>query len=152
MEGIKSLGSGKTEYKYDEPTADMLEVFENKYADYLISMKTYEFTSMCPVTGQPDYATIIIQYIPGNRCIESKSLKLYLGAYREHGMFHEMCVNKILEDCKTVCEPKYMRVIGDFAPRGGISIVPVAEYKAVKFYVSRHILEMPQLHKTHSHI
>ena len=147
------LGSTKTKYEYDNPTSDILKTFENEYPNYLISIKTYEFTSLCPVTGQPDFATIIIQYIPDKQCVESKSLKLYLGAYRNNGMFHEKCVNKIIRDCTTVLDPLYIRVIGDFAPRGGISINPVAEYTKPGYIIGDMMLStLPILHNTHSHI
>ena len=106
------------------PSADILEVFPNKFPgrDYLITFECAEFTSVCPVTGQPDFGKITIEYVPGEFCIESKSLKLYLGAYRNRGAFAEQIVNTVLEDCVSVCQPRSMIVTGNFTARGGISI------------------------------
>ena len=78
------------------------------------------------MTGQPDFGTIHIHYVPGDLCVESKSLKLYLGAYRNHGSFHEDCVNRIADDLRDRVRPRYLRVFGDFRPRGGIAIRPLA--------------------------
>ena len=107
-----------------------LETFPNKYGsrDYTIEFDCPEFTSVCPVTGQPDFAKILIQYIPDRQCIESKSLKLYLGSFRNRGMFHEEITNRILDDLVHSCEPRWARVKGIMNPRGGISIVVTAEY------------------------
>ena len=87
-----------------------------------------EFTSLCPITGQPDFAEIKIAYIPAERMVESKSLKLYLFSFRNHGDFHEDCVNIILKDLVALMQPKYIEVVGLFTPRGGISIYPYANY------------------------
>ena len=87
-----------------------------------------EFTSLCPITGQPDFAEIRISYIPDVKMVESKSLKLYLFSYRNHGDFHEDCVNKIMKDLIRLMDPKYIEVTGFFTPRGGISIHPYANY------------------------
>ncbi|MEA3506811.1 MAG: preQ(1) synthase [Elusimicrobiota bacterium] len=127
---LSLLGGGKTEYPKD-PREASLEVFENPSPerDYTVKFKTKEFTSLCPVTGQPDFAEIIIEYIPRENCIESKSLKLYLFSYRNHGGFAEEIVNRILEDIETACKPKYARVEGKFTARGGITIDVEAEYK-----------------------
>ena len=99
-----------------------LEIFDNPNPDraYLIEMECPEFTCLCPNTGQPDFATIHIRYIPGERCIELKSLKLYLWSYRDEGAFHEAVVNKILDDLAAACDPRFMEVVGDFWVRGGI--------------------------------
>lgn len=99
-----------------------LETFPNPEPgrDYLIAFECPEFTCLCPRTGQPDFATINIQYVPGELCVELKSLKLYLWSFRNEGTFHETVVNKILDDLSAVCTPKYMEVIGDFYVRGGI--------------------------------
>jgi len=127
---ITQLGKSGTEYKYDDPTASMLEVFPNRFPDrdYIVVYRTEEFTSRCPKTGQPDFGIITIEYIPDRYCIETKSLKLYLFAYRNFGIFMESIVNKILDDCVAACKPKWMRVIGNFRPRGGITIDVAAEY------------------------
>jgi 7-cyano-7-deazaguanine reductase len=114
------------------PSADILEVFPNKYPerDYLITFDCPEFTSVCPVTGQPDFGKITIEYMPDEFCIESKSLKLYLGAYRNEGAFAEQIVNRVLEDAVQQCQPRSMIVTGNFTARGGISIKVEAAYSA----------------------
>ena len=104
-----------------EPSKE-LEVFENPEPgrNYTIDMECPEFTCLCPKTGQPDFATIHIRYIPNELCIELKSLKLYLWSYRNEGTFHEALVNKILDDLSAACSPRFMEIIGDFYVRGGI--------------------------------
>ena len=99
-----------------------LEVFDNPHPnrDYVIEMECPEFTCLCPKTGQPDFATIYVRYVPDGRCIELKSLKLYLWSYRNEGTFHEAVTNKILDDLGDACDPRAMEVIGDFWVRGGI--------------------------------
>lgn len=121
---LRNLGSQGTDYKYDQPIAGILECFPNKYPDrdYKICFTFDEFTSLCPKTGQPDFGTIVIEYIPNKMCIESKSLKLYLFAYRQCGSFMETLTNRILEDCVTACLPKWMKVTGVFKPRGAVQI------------------------------
>jgi len=117
-----------TEYRYDSPDAALLEVFDNPCpgSPWVVSLLCSEFTSLCPVTGQPDYGRLIIDYVPGLRCVESKSLKLYLMGYRNHGTFHEACVNQVADDLAAKLSPMYLRVYGDFNPRGGIAIKPLA--------------------------
>jgi len=112
------------------PSGKILEVFPNRYPsrDYLITFDCPEFTSVCPVTGQPDFGKITIEYVPADYCIESKSLKLYLGAYRNEGAFAEQIANQILEDCVDACKPHSMIVTGNFTARGGISIKVEAAY------------------------
>ena len=109
---------------------EVLETFENMHPerDYWVKFNCPEFTAMCPVTGQPDFAEIKIMYIPDQRMVESKSLKLYLFSFRNHGDFHEDCVNTILDDLVKVMDPRYIEVLGLFVPRGGISIHPYANY------------------------
>ena len=123
------LGNGKTNYPTDY-CPDVLETFDNKHQgnDYFVKFNCPEFTSLCPITGQPDFATIYISYIPDVKMVESKSLKLYLFSFREHGDFHEDCVNIIMKDLVKLMDPKYLEVIGLFNPRGGISIKPFANY------------------------
>lgn len=123
------LLGGKTEYKSDY-APEVLETFTNKHPenDYRVRFHCPEFTSLCPITGQPDFATIYIDYIPQLRMLESKSLKLYLFSFRNHGAFHEDCVNIILKDLVRLMEPKYIEVTGLFTPRGGISIHPYCNY------------------------
>ena len=107
-----------------------LEVFANPHPDrdYTIEMECPEFTSICPVTGQPDFGTIRIRYVPDQQCIELKSLKLYLWSYRQEGAFHEAVTNNILDDLVAACAPRQMTVVGDFNVRGGISTVVTAEF------------------------
>jgi len=102
-----------------------LETFPNPNAnrDYLIRFDCPEFTCMCPRTGQPDFATIRIRYVPGDLCVELKSLKLYLWSFREEGHFHEAVTNMIMDDIIAVCSPRYIEVEGDFFVRGGIHTV-----------------------------
>jgi 7-cyano-7-deazaguanine reductase len=110
----------------------MLEVFDNQYPDrdYNIIHTAPEFTSLCPKTGQPDFATIVVEYIPDKLCIELKSLKLYLNSYRDDGIYFESVTNKILDDLVKVCKPRYMLVTAEFNVRGGISSVIEAEYES----------------------
>jgi 7-cyano-7-deazaguanine reductase len=109
---------------------EVLETFVNKHPenDYRVHFHCPEFTSVCPITGQPDFAVILIDYIPDRRMVESKSLKLYLFSFRNHGAFHEDCVNLIMKDLIRVMDPKYIEVTGLFTPRGGISIHPYCNY------------------------
>jgi 7-cyano-7-deazaguanine reductase len=125
---LKSLGN-KTEYKQNY-APEVLETFENKHPenDYWVRFHCPEFTSLCPITGQPDFAAIQIDYIPAEKMMESKSLKLYLFSFRNHGAFHEDCVNIILKDLIALMDPKYMEVTGRFTPRGGIRIDPYCNY------------------------
>ncbi len=127
---LSILGESHTEYP-QKPEDANLEAFSNPSAgnDYWIEFETSEFTSLCPVTSQPDFATIKISYIPGKKCIESKSLKLYLFSYRNHKGFAEEIVNRMLKDLVKACRPKTARVEGFFTPRGGISIKVKAEYE-----------------------
>ena len=123
------LGNQKTVYPVDY-NPQLLETFNNKHigSDYLVTLYCPEFTALCPKTGQPDFGEIIVRYIPKIKMVESKSLKLYLFSFRNHGDFHEDCVNIILNDLVLVMEPKYIEVLGIFNPRGGISICPFANY------------------------
>ena len=117
-----------------EPAAfrEMLETFDNQFPDreYQIEINCPEFTSVCPKTGQPDFGTILITYIPGATCIELKSLKLYLQGFRNKGIFYEHSINTILDELVEACEPRRMRVIGQFTPRGGMSSRITALYEA----------------------
>ena len=127
-ENLKLLGND-THY-LDQYAPEVLETFENmnKENDYWVQFNCPEFTTLCPITGQPDFAEIKIAYIPNERMVESKSLKLYLFSFRNHGDFHEDSVNVIMKDLVKLMEPKYIEVIGLFTPRGGISIYPYANY------------------------
>jgi 7-cyano-7-deazaguanine reductase len=125
---LTALGN-KTEYRQNY-APEVLETFDNKHPenDYRVHFNCPEFTSLCPITGQPDFATILIDYIPDIKMVESKSLKLYLFSFRNHGAFHEDCVNIIMKDLIRLMNPKYIEVTGIFTPRGGISIYPYCNY------------------------
>lgn len=129
LSSLSLLGNQATTYPTDY-APQMLETFDNKHADneYLVTLDCPEFTSLCPKTGQPDFGKIIIRYIPRIKMVESKSLKLYLFSFRNHGDFHEDCVNIIMKDLVKLMDPLYLEVEGRFMPRGGISILPFANY------------------------
>jgi len=131
--GLTLLGAGSLP-QVDTPSTALLETFVSPAPKrhYEISFSTNEFTSMCPITGQPDYATMIIRYVPKDRCIESKALKLYLRSFRNQGVFAESIVNRILDDLVEVLSPHSMTVIGEFTPRGGISLRVEASYSKQK--------------------
>ena len=129
LDELKQLGSRNTKYTYDYDPG-LLERIPNKHSDrdFFIKFNCPEFTSLCPKTGQPDFATIYISYIPDKYMVESKSLKLYLFSYRNHGDFHEDCVNMIMTDLIRLLRPRYIEVWGKFLPRGGLSIDPYCNY------------------------
>ena len=137
IKSLKSLGQ-KVEAPKDYDPA-VLEAFANRNPDrdYWVTFTAPEFTTLCPKTGQPDFATLTIRYIPSKKLVESKSLKLYLFGFRNHGDFHEDVVNTIYSDLSKLLKPKYMEVVGKFASRGGISIDPFvnggagAKYRAL---------------------
>ena len=127
LENLKSLGN-ETTYSM-EYNPDALEAIPNLHTnDYFVKFNCPEFTSLCPKTGQPDFATIYISFVPDEYLVESKSLKLYLFSYRNHGDFHENCVNTIMKDLIKRMNPKYIEVWGKFTPRGGLSIDPYANH------------------------
>src|SRR5664279_2841567 len=109
----------------------IIEVFENAYPqrDYTVMHEAPEFTSLCPKTGQPDFATITVEYIPDKLCIELKSLKLYFNSFRNDGIYFESVINRILDDLVAACQPRFMRITAEFNTRGGISSVVEAEYQ-----------------------
>jgi len=129
LRDLSLLGNAHTVYPSDY-NPDILETFDNKHPEneYVVTFDCPEFTSLCPKTGQPDFGKIIIRYIPRMKMVESKSLKLYLFSFRNHGDFHEDCVNIIMKDLVRLMDPKYIEVKGRFMPRGGISILPFANY------------------------
>lgn len=129
LDGVSLLGNTGTRYP-EQYAPEVLETFVNKHQDneYLVTFTCPEFTSLCPKTGQPDFARIIISYIPRQRMVESKSLKLYLFSFRNHGDFHEDCINIIMKDLVKLMDPRYIEVKGIFTPRGGIAIHPFANY------------------------
>jgi len=118
-----------------EPREKLLEVFENAYPDrdYTVIHEAPEFTSVCPKTGQPDFAVITIEYIPDLLCIELKSLKFYLNSYRNEGIYFESVTNKILDDLVECCKPRYMHVTAEFNVRGGIGSMVEVEYSMDDF-------------------
>ena len=128
-ENLTKLGSAKTTYSMDYDPS-VLESFNNKHPqnDYFVKFNCPEFTSLCPITGQPDFANIIISYVPDQKLVESKSLELYLFSFRNHGDFHEDVVNIIMKDLIQLMDPKYIEVWGKFLPRGGLSIDPYCNY------------------------
>ena len=128
MKELKNLGKGSNYiFEYDK---SLLETFDNKHPEriYWVKFNCPEFTSLCPVTGQPDFATLYINYIPNLKLVESKSLKLYLFSFRNHGAFHEDCVNIIMNDLIEKMDPLYLEIWGKFLPRGGLSIDPFCNY------------------------
>ena len=138
---LKSLGMGRTTYRYDQPDAALLEAFPSPFASPdtnpagavgTVHIECPEFTCLCPITGQPDFAKIVLDYQPDRLCIESKSLKLYLCSYRMFGEFHEAGVNRICNDLVKLLSPLWLTVRGEFTPRGGIPFWPTAEYRRAK--------------------
>lgn len=129
--GLTLLGAGRTRYPKSLAEA-RLECFENRYPRrrYTIEFDCPEFTAICPITGQPDFGHIRIRYMPRRLCVESKSLKLYLFAFRQEGIFHEEAVNRILDDLVAACAPREAEVVGEFRPRGGISLKVTARHPA----------------------
>ena len=129
LSGLTQLGSQRTTYDMNY-NPSVLETFINQHPDndYFVKFNCPEFTSLCPITGQPDFATITISYVPNIKMVESKSLKLYLFSFRNHGDFHEDCINTIMKDLIALMDPKYIEVWGKFTPRGGISIDPYCNY------------------------
>lgn len=127
LQRLSLLGCQGVKYPTDY-APQLLETFDNKHPEneYVVTFDCPEFTTLCPKTGQPDFGHIFISYIPRIRMVESKSLKLYLFSFRNHGDFHEDCVNIILNDLWELMDPKYLEVRGVFMPRGGISIYPFA--------------------------
>lgn len=122
-------------YEYNTVDPLLLETFPNPFqvdTDGVVHIEAPEFTSLCPKTGLPDFATIVIDYIPDQFCLESKSFKLYLVSFRQHGEFHEGCVTRIHRDLTTVLAPKWLRVEGRFIPRGGITFWPTVETSSVE--------------------
>ena len=129
MKNLTLLGNKETPYIF-EYSPQVLESFDNRHTDndYFIKFNCPEFTSLCPITGQPDFANISISYIQDQLCVESKCLNLYLCSYRNNGDFHENCINTIGKDLVELLNPRYLEVWGKFTPRGGISIDPYYNY------------------------
>jgi 7-cyano-7-deazaguanine reductase len=129
--GLTLLGRANAEFP-SEPAAAILETFDNRFPnrDYWVRFECADFTSLCPITGQPDFAKIRIEYIPATRCIETKSLKFYLSAFRNTRSFNEEVVNRILDDLVGSCAPRKLMVHGEFASRGGITVTVDAAFPA----------------------
>lgn len=129
-ENLENLGADNKYSLYEQPSADLLETFPNQFPhrDYKTEFVFHEFTSLCPKTGQPDFAKIKVEYIPDELCIETKSLKIYFLAYRQHGSFMETITNNVLEHCVSVCAPRWMKITALFNTRGGTDINVFAEY------------------------
>ncbi len=118
--------------RVEAPSADQLETFANPSPgrDYTVEIVCPEFTSLCPKTGQPDFGTVTYTYTPDQRCVELKSLKLYLQRFRDEGIFYESVVNRLLDDFVAACRPRRCRVVGSFTPRGGITTSVTCVYEA----------------------
>lgn len=127
--GLRALGHSGVDSVVSAPDAKILEVFPNRYPwrDYVVTFDFPEFTSLCPVTGQPDFGRILVNYIPDQFCVESKSFKLYMFAFRSHHSFMETITNRILDDLAAVLNPRWLEVCGVFAPRGATAINVFAE-------------------------
>lgn len=133
---LHALGKA-TQYKYSSADAKLLERFPSPFTRVTgrtgsVHIEAPEFTSLCPLTGQPDFATIVIDYIPREYCVESKALKLYLGSFRMVGEFHEACVDRIASALINLLDPESLTVVGKFTPRGGIPFWPTVTYKRPK--------------------
>jgi 7-cyano-7-deazaguanine reductase len=129
--GLTLLGSSEAAFP-KSPQQAKIETFPNPKPDrdYRIRLDCPDFTSLCPVTGQPDFAEIVVEYVPGKLCVETKSVKLYLSSYRNVHSFNEQVINHILDDLVKVCQPRRMTIEGRFAPRGGLSLTVVAEHSS----------------------
>ncbi len=129
LQGVNLLGQAHTDYPQTY-SPEVLEAFVNKHpsVDHWTTFVCTEFTSLCPKTGQPDFARIHINYVADKLMVESKSLKLYLFSFRNHGDFHEDCVAKMCHDLSQLIKPRFLEVVGEFTPRGGIAIYPYASY------------------------
>jgi 7-cyano-7-deazaguanine reductase len=137
-QGLSKLG-GATIYRFDSPRPEMLEAFANRYGerDYIITFATSEFTSLCPMTGQPDFATIRVRYVADKLCLESKSFKLYMAAYRGHGSFMESITNKIADDLIAALAPRRLQVEGRFNVRGGNAVTIQVDYLNPRLTLAR---------------
>lgn len=128
-EAVTLLGQGSTQYVFGHPAPEILETFPSPQSNpYQVELVSKEFTSLCPKTSQPDFADIYIQYVPKEKCVETKSLKMYLFSYRDHGAFMESITNRIAEDLVKLLEPRSLRVVSEFHARGGITTTVVVNY------------------------
>ena len=133
-EGLTLLGAGPRAAAPADYDPSVLECFSNRHPDLdtMVTLRCPEFTTLCPVTGQPDFGELAIRYVPARKLVESKSLKLYLFSFRNHGDFHEDVCNVVLKDLRALLSPKYIEVRGRFRPRGGIAIHPFVAWGAAK--------------------
>ena len=133
-EGLKLLGAGARPAAPADYDPTLLECFGNRHPDLdtMVTLRCPEFTTLCPVTGQPDFGELVVRYVPAEKLVESKSLKLYLFSFRNHGDFHEDVCNIVLKDLRELLVPKYIEVRGRFRPRGGIAIHPFVAWGAAK--------------------
>ena len=135
---MKEKKTKRTGYTKKEAKAGLrtrlpgIDIFSNQFPDYEIKIEHPEFTSICPKTGLPDFGTIFISYVPDKSCLELKSLKMYLLAYRNLGIFYENAVNRILEDIVKACHPVKVSVVGEFNPRGGLISTVEAHFPRLK--------------------
>ncbi len=128
LDSLTLLGSQST--FFTNPSDAKLESFPNRGTrPYQINLDTHEFSSLCPVTGQPDSCHLVITYVPGELCVETKSLKYYLASYRNFAAFNEQIVNRITDDIVASVQPRWLRVVGTFSPRGGIQLTCTAEHQ-----------------------
>lgn len=137
-DNLQALGNSavnKPLYEKQGVDKEVLERFPNPFkvsnpsgCAGTVTITAPEFTSLCPLTGQPDFATIVVEYMPRKWCVESKAWKLYLGSFRSQGEFHESCVNRMCNDLIELLDPEYIKVTGQFTPRGGIAFWPTAEW------------------------
>lgn len=136
LKALANSAVNKGLYEQEGVNKELLEKFPSPFKlntkndiQGSIHIECPEFTSLCPLTGQPDFAKIVIDYIPDEFCVESKALKIYIGSFRSQGEFHESCINRIANDLVDLLQPKWIRVVGEFTPRGAIPIWPTAEWK-----------------------
>lgn len=152
---LEKLGSENTQYVYEGADKSLLERFPNPMnkgpGDQSILITAPEFTSLCPKTGQPDFATIVLKYTPKDWCVESKAWKLYLGSYRNVGEFHESCVRRIVNDLIWLLDPKKLQVVGEFTPRGGIPFWPKIKYRRPELIVKSADLKNGKFFATKEH-
>ena len=120
MSELTQLGNRGTVYTFDGPNPSLLETFQSPEGDYLVTHKCFEWSSLCPVTGQPDFGTVSIRFKPCGKCVETKSLKLYLFSFRNVGMFMEAAINRIADDLQSLLDASWLIVEGTFNSRGGI--------------------------------
>lgn len=147
--GLTKLGSEGTTYEYQGADYKLLERFPNPLergpGTGTVLIVAPEFTSLCPMTGQPDFATIVVEYVPRAHCVESKAWKLYLGSFRQVGEFHESCIRRMANDLIRLLDPHYLKIEGQFTPRGGIPFWPKVEYERPDMILDLGTMELDDL-------